>query len=252
VTKIIGFGHFKQSGKSTSCEFLRQEILGMKELCQLPDFAVGEPLLNSPMQEFCKYNEAKIYSFADKLKEFCVDVLGLTKKQCYGSDDDKNSLTHMKWEDMPGVITPDQIESFSRFETSGGWFLINEDFEDLGLIIHERRSMTAREVLQYFGTGICRKMYPNVWVDATIRQIQKDNWDFALIADCRFRNEAEAIQKVGGKVIGFTRRPFPEDNHSSEVDLIGYPFDALIDNRDMSVDKKNEIVLNTIKEWGWL
>jgi hypothetical protein len=224
VTKIIGFGHFKQSGKSTSCEFLRQEILGMKELCQLPDFAVGEPLLNSPMQEFCKYNEAKIYSFADKLKEFCVDVLGLTKEQCYGSDDDKNSLTHMKWEDMPT------------------W--TNQSY-DYGL-------MKAREVLQYFGTSICRKMYPNVWIDATIRQIQKDNWDFALIADCRFRNEAEAIQKVGGKVIGFTRRPFPEDNHSSEVDLIGYPFDALIDNRDMSVDKKNEIVLNTIKEWGWL
>lgn len=177
----------------------------------------------------------KIYSFADKLKQFAVECLGLSEAQCYGTDDDKNSFTKLKWEDMPGVTS-----------------CTDNEIDFLNLYVHEAGPMTAREVLQYFGTGICRKMYSNVWVDSCLRQIKKDNLDFALLADCRFKNEAKAVQEAGGKIIGFMRRPFPSDTHQSEIDLIDYPFDAVIDNTDLSLEDKNNKVLGLLKDWKWL
>lgn len=229
MTKILAFGSFKQSGKSSSCEFLvdyhkRRWGMGTKEW----------------------YTETpksfKIYSFADKLKQFAVECLGLTHEQCYGTDDDKNSLTHLRWENMPGISTKLVVS-----ETEIKYYA-----EEFNVYFHSAGFMTAREVLQHFGTGICRKMYQNIWVDATIRQIKKDNLDFALISDCRFKNEATAVQEAGGKIIGFMRRPFPNDTHQSEIDLIGYPFDATIDNTDLCLDKKNEKVLGLLKDWKWL
>lgn len=238
MTKIIGFGHFKQSGKSSSCEFLRLHILNAKTIYKIPE---GMDAFGNTDFEGWKYNKGvKVYSFADKLKQFCIEVLGLTHDQCYGSDEQKNSLTHLRWENMPGVTCD------SCYLGMGMADLPKE------LVYHNPGFMTAREVLQYFGTGICRKMYNNVWVDATIRQIKQDDLDFALIEDCRFRNEADALKQAGGKVIGFTRRPHPEDNHSSEIDLIGYNFDLLIDNKDLSLDAKNNLVLQALKDWKFL
>lgn len=245
MTKILGFGHFKQSGKSTSCKFLVQEISKEKSYTDIAGM-VDENLC-VPIFEGIKYSY-KVYSFADKLKEFCIDVLGLTKSQCYGSDEDKNSLTHLRWENMPGISVDEEF-----LYQNSEWF----DNYPNALIYHDYGNMTAREVLQYFGTGICRKMYNNVWVDACLRQIKKDNEtmygiDFALIEDCRFINEADAIRAAGGKVIRFLRRPFPEDNHESEISMIDYPADAVIDNRDMTLEEKNQEVLQIIKNWGWI
>lgn len=48
-----------------------------------------------------KTYSAKVYSFADPLKSICTDVLGLDLAQCYGTDDDKNSKTHIMWDDLP-------------------------------------------------------------------------------------------------------------------------------------------------------
>lgn len=250
MTKIIAFGHFKQSGKSTSCDFLASYIKNRYN--NNTDF-YGNEIIKGLEQNVCP---VKIYSFADKLKEFCMDVLGLTHAQCYGSDDDKNSLTHLRWENMPGVVSIKEVEEWliegSSIDPSASAPCLVNTLASSGITIHESGFMTAREVLQYFGTGICRKMYPNVWIDACLRQIKKDNCIYALIADCRFSNEGDAIKSAGGRTIGFQLRPFPEDQHSSEVDMIGYKFDALIDNRKMSLTQKNDAVLQVVKSWGWL
>lgn len=235
MTKIIGFGSFKQSGKSSSCQFLVDKISQIKKYTLIPRVFGG-----ASMQNIGSEYSYKIYSFADKLKQFAIECLGLTYEQCYGTDDNKNSLSHLRWEDMPGVTCD------SHYLGMGQADLPKE------LIYHESGRMTAREVLQYFGTNIGRRMYSNIWVDATIRQIKNDKVDFALLSDCRFKNEAEAIQKEGGRIIGLTRRPFTDDNHQSEIDLIGYPFDAEIDNTELTLEEKNQKVLDIIKMWRWL
>ena len=71
--------------------------------------------------------------------------------------------------------------------------------------------MTAREVLQYVGTDVFRKMQHNVWADATVRLIEKENPTLALIADCRFPNEVEAIKNAGGIIIKLNRDTESDD-----------------------------------------
>ena len=164
----------------------------------------------------------KHYSFASSLKEIATGLFGLTKPQCYGTDLDKNSLTWIRWEDMPGY----QGENEGR--------------------------MTAREFLQHFGTDICRKIHPDIWTDRTLRNIREEESLLAVISDCRFPNEAEAVQRAGGKVIRLTRGDDANDLHSSELEVDNINYDAIIDNKDLSLIETNKEVISLLEKWGWL
>ena len=164
----------------------------------------------------------KVYNFADNLKKICIDILGLTERQCYGTEEDKNSTTNI---DMPNTLA----EKKSSF-----------------------RKMTAREVMQYVGTDFFRNIYPQVWVDSTIRKIKKEKPSMAVIVDCRFENEVKGIQEAGGKVIRLTRNIFGEkDQHASETALDGYEgFDSVIENQNMTLAEQNECIYNQLADWG--
>jgi len=250
--QIIAISGRKQSGKNTSINFIVglhmvaiglirenftitnkgelwiSDINGDKDFEGIFDIMRGTPamevFLSDNLDQFLK-----VYSFADLLKtEVCMKILGLTYGQCYGTDEQKNSPTHLKWEDMPD----------------------NNPLDKFG-------PMTAREVLQYVGSNIFRKMYNDVWVDATMRKIKGEGSACALICDCRFPNEVESTQKAGGKVIRFTRCPHPEDTHISETALDKEnfnwsKFDAIIGNENMSIALQNDAVYNQLKTWGYL
>ena len=148
-----------------------------------------------------------------------MDVLGLSYEQCYGTDEQKNTITE--------IISP---------ETS--------------------KNMTAREVMQFVGTDFFRQIYPNVWVDATIRKIEEDSPALAIICDCRFPNEVDGVQKSGGKVIRLTKNEDSPDAHESETALDKNnfdwnKFDRIIDNKSLAIGQQNEIVYNTMREWGY-
>jgi len=210
MTKILGFAGKKQSGKNTCCNFLQMLKFHEYGVCKnaslneqgqiLVSDLFGEKVSGSdwiPLTEeyvdisqlLESFRPCKIYAFADVLKEFAVDVLGLEYNQVYGTNEEKNSPTHLLWENMP----------------TG----------------NNKGPMTGREVLQYFGSDICRKMYENIWFDACIRRIRKDNPELALISDVRFSNEISGVQKEGGIVFGLPRDIVNgKDTHSSEqVDL---------------------------------
>lgn len=159
----------------------------------------------------------KIYNFADPLKELCMNILGLTYDQCYGEDKNKNELVNC--------------------------FL-------------ENRRLTAREVLQLVGTDMFRKIQKNVWSDATIRQINKEKPDIAIIADCRFPNEVESIRNADGIVIKLTRNPY-NSSHMSEtaLDPDQYNcsnFDIVIDNENMSIEQQNNAIYQFLFTKGFL
>lgn len=187
MTKIICFAGRKQSGKSSCCEYVYEQL---KDKCSV-----------------------QIYNFADTLKQVCIDILGLTPRQCYGEDKYKNELVDCQW---------------------------------------NGKQLTAREVMQILGTDILRTMQHNVWTVATIRKIERDNPDVALIGDCRFPNEVEAVQKVGGIVIKLNRDIYHSD-HVSEtaLDRQTYDelnFDAVIQNQFMDLEAKNEVLSRILKE----
>jgi len=183
MTQIIGFAGRKQSGKTTCSNVLKDFIL----------YHNNDLIVN-------------VYNFADPLKKnICIDLLGLTYDQCYGSDEQKNEL-------------------------------VNCYFPD-------NKQMTAREAMQYVGTKFFRGIQENIWVDATMRKIKKDRPDFAIIGDCRFPNEVEAIKNNGGRVIKLTRNPFNSD-HASEIalDIKHFDhskFDFILLNHTMSIEEQN-------------
>ena len=169
-------------------------------------------------ERISKINGAKIYNFADPLKkDICMNILGLTYDQCYGDDEAKNTLTNTQWE---GKI------------------------------------LTAREVMQFIGTDIFRKIQNNVWADATIKKIQQEQPELAIIADCRFPNEVDAVKSVEGMVIKLTRNPFNSD-HSSEtaLDFKNYDhtnFDLVVTNHLLSIPHQNDVIYKFLRKKGIL
>lgn len=247
MTTIIGFAGKKQSGKNTMSNFMHGHEMILSDVIEKFNITdKGELLVNCHFtdqdgklktdmgifdlsrkdDQFFDFASKRIwpviknYSFADALKEVCIGLLGLTSKQCYGTDQDKNTETNIYWENTPG------------------------DHGKTG-------RMTAREVMQYVGTDIFRRMNQNVWIDATINQIEAESPEIAVISDCRFENEADAIKNAGGFVVYLTRTISQGDSHSSENGFSeNYWFDFVIDNHNMTIDEANNVLLDWLVEKG--
>jgi Zn-dependent M32 family carboxypeptidase len=143
----------------------------------------------------------------------CRDILGIAPHLLWGTNDNKNTSTNLKWEDIPTKTS-------------------------------KQGYMTVREVLEYVGTDLFRKMYQNVWSDALMRKIKNDNSMFAIITDARFENEFETIQNNGGKVLKLTRGIAGEKN---DVDKYNN-YDYIIDNKDLTIPQQNAEIDKILKE----
>ncbi len=186
MTKIIAFSGRKQSGKSTAGEFL-SSFIGFN---------------NIPLSH-------KIYSFADPLKQdICINILGMTHTQCYGSDDDKNTMTDLMW---------------------------------------NGEELTARRAMEVIGTNIFRQIKTQVWVEATLNKIAREQFDLAIIVDCRFPNESDAILDSGGYVIRLDLNPFNADSDSEKaLDPEYYDwskFSHVIHNSSLTMKQKNSQII---------
>ena len=253
----------KQSGKDTVCNFLHGYIMQnvgitrdffVDELGRLNvysatpkedgsgfDYEMRGLNVNSESAEFCKWASStlwkyvKSYHFADSLKGICKDLFGLSHQQVYGTDADKNTNTKIKWQDIYFALPPRKVGGLKKEGKT-------EEF------------LTARELMQFFGTDICRKIYNPCWTEQMFNLIKQEEVPMAIVADCRFSNEVEAAKEAGAKVLRLTRSVY-DSEHQSENDLNEYgenDFDAYIDNQNMTIDETNQAVLEQIKEWGWL
>ena len=204
MTYILSFSGRKQSGKSTSADYIIS-------LITQTDIKIRENRHELNMS-------CKIYSFADPLKQdICINILGLTYDQCYGSDDDKNTMTDLWWD---GV------------------------------------QLTAREAMEIIGTKIFRALKTNVWADATINKIKKENVDLAIISDCRFPNEVESVKNSGGINIRLDLDPFHSNSiseNSLDQDVYDWSnFDIIIKNSKMTIEEKNKEILRFLYDYNIL
>ena len=253
MSNIVAFAGAKQSGKTTSVNFLHGHE--MKSHGFIKKFFVdegGRLVVNAKYlddndkefesmgvfdvfqdsQSFVDYASStfwpfvRAYNFADPLKRMCMGLFGLTREQCYGTDEEKNSLTEILWDDVS--------HDGQRGSDRDGY-------------------MTAREFMQFFGTNICRKIKNDIWVSLCINQIKEENPNLALIGDCRFKNEIDIVHEAGGKVIYFTRNSESSDGHDSEkASEYKEHYDCIIDNTNIGVEEQNKLVLEQIQAWGIL
>jgi len=268
-SKILAFAGTKQSGKSTCSNFIhgyQMKCYGVVEnfgITEQGKLAVETEILNEKGQEqtgnvildinrtdmefaewamYSMWPFVKKYSFASALKEITVSLFGLKYEQVYGTEAHKTQvLPHIRWENMPGIVTDEKK-----------WDAVkNKKIE--GLSYHKKGPMTVRDFLQYLGTDVMRRIYEPIWVQACIEDIRREEPLLAVIDDCRFINEIEAIQAEGGKVVGLSRSPF-EDSHASEqaIKQNWDSFDAVIDNSNKTILETNKSIIDLLDSWGWL
>ena len=202
MTYILSFSGRKQSGKSTSADYITSLINEYHIMLRENRYELNM--------------SCKIYSFADPLKQdICINILGLTYDQCYGSDDDKNTMTDLWWD---GV------------------------------------QLTAREAMEIIGTKIFRALKTNVWADATINKIKKENVDLAIISDCRFPNEVESVKNSGGINIRLDLDPFHSNSiseNSLDQDVYDWSnFDIIIKNSKMTIEEKNREITRFLYDYN--
>lgn len=243
---IIAMSGRKQAGKNTLGQFIRRYYIERK--CQVKSaFSIAQ------LDEYtieC--------SFADNLKEFCVDTLGLPYETCYGTDEEKRRPTGYQWENVPDFFRWKFADSFAKRLVAAGknqnelmnaYMARIHDSEQLELA---KGSMSGRDIMQLFGTDLIRQTFGNVWAKATIRRIKKNGKPFAVITDNRFPNEVAAVlDEPNGYIIRLTRSPFgTKDVHPSESALDGFDWNRercfVLDNASMTLEQQEEAIKEII------
>jgi len=169
-----------------------------------------------------------VVSFAQPIKDF-LESVGIPRECLHGTDEQKNMPQEgWKWE---SAGDPDE---------------------------HLRvGTMTAREIMQVFGTNIMRAWVPDIWACAATKRIRDDKaGGLYLIPDCRFPNEIDAMESLRSentivKLVRLTRKPF-EDTHASETALdarYNGRFDLVVPPDLNGVAAQNEWTKPYIEAW---
>ncbi len=199
MSKVIIFSGKKQSGKDSTADYVAN---GLREM----DHSVG------------------ITAFAKPLKEFCMNVLGLTYDQCYGTDEQKDMLVNWKWDDVSIDIRMRYSNKDEEY-TEGTFNVMKSNPVKKYRKIARSGFMTAREVMQIFGTDVMRNNFNNnIWALGAINTIDMMAEDYVLVTDARFPNEIDVARHKEILTIRLHRTNYPRsDEHSSETSLDNYP-----------------------------
>lgn len=220
-TKVLGIYGKKGSGKDTIANFIKEHAYEL-------DF---------PHEAYDNITPVvKIYHFADKIKEFCVDYLELKRELLYGTDDDKNTISHITWGKMPHYL---KIVALAKFK--------GEEYPE------EKKLMTYREIMQQVGTEWFEPINPNIWIEKCFQQINNDICHYALIADVRFRKEVNYLHENGHEILKLTRDiANSKDKHKSEIDCDGMVFEYEIRNHKLSLEETYSATLDLLDNMGWM
>lgn len=159
----------------------------------------------------------KSFYLSYPLKRVCTSLLGLRHSQVYGSE--KNTETQYTW------------NSFAHFlSIADKKYVKDNNLENVRL--------TAREVMEYFGTRLMRGVDEEIYVKRLVEQLQNENSHIGVITDIRRLNEAKTLKENGCTLIRLLRGKEPG---ISEIDINDIEPDYTIDNRDITQDQSCEI-----------
>lgn len=259
---IIGISGKKQSGKDTVGKiFQYYSVHPSKRPKDIEEWLVFGYALYNPVLTKTRFLENK--KFAEKLKQFVGNILGIKRKDLE-REEIKNMVLPPYWDRW--IVKVDDIQHlFATEEEAIKFFnsILPDPYKHL--LPPVRQSITVRQMLQWVGTEAMRdRIHPNIWVygtfvdykpvDEDLRSNSKNefqriklypNW---LFTDVRFPNEADSIRNgVLGKIdkdsdfryLIRVDRPGvirPSDEHESETALDDYKhFNTTIVN-DGSLD----------------
>lgn len=265
MTKILAITGKLGAGKDTLADYL---VRNKDVLFGRPAFAGVPPYKPSTSPR------VEVYALAYKAKKFLVDCMGVSPEQVWGTTEQKNTLTKVRWEDLPhyreiviGVYRQiaREFRQLSR-EITRESRVDQRPIEDAAGFINRRTAeltprglMTARELMEQWMEGVMRKMYAGCVHEPCLKQIAQEAPDVAIIIDLRRQMEFHPLRAAGAKVVRLTRTtPAAAANkHISNTDLDRDVFDwglfdAVIDNQHMTVEQTQAELLFHMHRWGWV
>lgn len=162
-----------------------------------------------------KYGVTRL-GFADPLKDMVSELFGIKRNAM--------DLPHLK--EQPIMYMPVAAkDGFSETVTT----FMQKEFKK-GEVFDPTKYWTPRALCILVGSCM-RSVNPNFWVEKAVAKTEPGK--VYAIADCRYRNEIEAIKATGANVISVRINRF-ETSPSvdpSERDLDDYKFDRVIENK---------------------
>lgn len=236
---IIGIKGRKGSGKDTVASMIHYIIAAGTTQA---NFDGWERFNKSPYDSNL---DVPTRHFADKIKDDLSFIFGINR-ECFDNIDYKdNKYYHIlnksfiSIKDKTRMLVPEITLEDLKQNTLAKWI---ESYNNICVI-------KLRTLMQYYGTELIRhNIGSQVWVDGLIQTAIKDKnyYGYAVIADVRYLNEANAIYNVGGKVIHVFKTDNTKVEHSSE--------NIKCDTRDYEIDNNGTLlglfykVLEFVKE----
>lgn len=193
-----------------------------------------------------KFGYKKI-SFGDPLKK----ILSIALKEYFTLDDfydqQIKDLTFNKYTSYPEIVlTKHQIDRLIC-AININYNLTSTEMEIIREWFNNEKFTSLRDLMQRFGTDLCRNLINNnIWVDTLQKQLSFNfnNKNNKFISDdIRFLNERKMIHNLNGILI-LIKRDLPEyeNKHSSELSLgEDKEYNIIIDNNSSLDDLKNKI-----------
>ena len=204
-------------------------------------------------------------AFADKLKEVCIDLFGLSHDDCY-TEEGKAKPTDLPVFKCPACGSINCMLVATTQVLCNGCTAVGEPKTFASF-------WTPRMILQFVGTEGIRRVDKDAWVKHAIRRasdmlgegalriVERDGKPvspalFVAITDCRFKSEMAAIKAAGGEVWRI-RRPATDKSaqglagHASETEMDTIPdseFNHVINN-DATLDVLRGKALIGLKEF---
>lgn len=244
---IVIFSGKKGSGKSSAVNFALTEFLNKRigkkrfSIANTKEPSIVDHFnndivipINYPTDALNQiYNaySVKVYTFHDPIKKFCVETLGLDYAQCHGTADDKDSPTHIAWED---VFEPVR-EKYSRPRRGSGGIKPASGF------------MTATEVMRVVENDIFRQIDPNCWARSLYSLIKSEGYDLAIIQNALYPNEVTLGTEIHAKSIRLLRNPSKEQDAMDDFPLGEYSL--VLDNTNMSTETMYNKLKPKIHSW---
>lgn len=108
--------------------------------------------------------------------------------------------------------------------------------------IDEYWGVSKRQMLEYFGTEICRKDLPNtfiefqkkigekIWIKRLEKIIQNNPYKHILIPDLRFKIEYDYLKNINATLIYIERPYYPSLDTTKSYDIPSMTFDYTLSN----------------------
>jgi len=167
------------------------------------------------------YGFTKI-SLSYPLKKVCGEIFDFTEQQLWGSS------KHREIPDERYVFSgkcPSCHSKCRSREESRDWYCFSCD-TSYGQYI------TPRLALQTLGTEWGRTLFEDIWVDMTLREIQKSGSGRWVIPDVRFHNELNKLRTHGTHLVRLLRgeQRFAHPSEAEMATMTPDMFDAVLDN----------------------